>query len=158
MPSQESRGLGTIVAQGQCRRRGLPGLCLCDDPRPWPHSQQLLVGPLLVGLVADISDVDGEVVSGAAAHDVTHGPNNDVFSIRRSSSNRNLRAAAGLVQGGETEGTSSPNQHDRRWSQRVGAVLSHQGITCSGFLVDDNIRNMLKETSPPYMRTDAFMK
>lgn len=71
MLSWESRDPGT-TAQCQRKRRGPPGPRLRDGPAAQPYSQQLLVGPLLVGLVADVGYVDGEVVGGVEVHDVAH--------------------------------------------------------------------------------------
>ena len=66
-------------SSGWVPEAGCPGRASAVTPHPRPHSQQLLVGPLLVGLVADVGDVDGEVASGVVVHDVTHVRDDDVF-------------------------------------------------------------------------------
>lgn len=43
------------------------------------YSQELLVRPFLVGLVTDVGDIDGEVISRITVHDVAHIRDNNVL-------------------------------------------------------------------------------
>lgn len=86
--------LGTPSPQARARRGCCLGKQRCEAPersgaavlcprralaRSRAHSQQLLVGPLLVRLVADIGDVDREVVGRVVMHDVAHVRDDDVL-------------------------------------------------------------------------------
>lgn len=146
IPPWESRGPRTAPPTPLA----VPG----HGPAAWAHSQQLLVGPLLVCLVADVGDIDGEVVGCVMVHDVAHIRDDNVLLHPALQLQEEPAGGRGRVQGAWV-GRLRMHPHRGAWlrqtdkqdtmrSQHGRHIWSCQGIICSVFWVDNSARSLFK--------------